>query len=321
MSRTTPTAQQRNQYGRDWGNYDDPSLLPNRPGFVSPTNTLDKLESGDTAYIKGAGRWYCESPGTPGVGDAVWYSGQVSFSYYELTRTAEADGQQVFFIEGYVAAFPGRAEVWLNGSLLTYGSDWDFQVRQRGSWPNGSTRDVSTGVWLANPTAAGDEVRIRWRVGVLAVPPPQISPAAGTTNALQPSPGVGSSTLWRYLTSTINAFWISALPPFQIELWRLSHKGGRVRGPSSVPGLTQYRRGRQFSPWYRLDLNLPQVVLPGSDFNNNREKSYFRACYYDPVTGARGPLSAELAIVNSGRKELITSLGVVHGQSEPWTTS
>lgn len=72
MATRQPFGQQRNQFGRDWGNYAGPTNLPNCSAWGG-ANTVG-LEAGDTAYVTTAtaGRYHCVSAGTPGVLDAVW---------------------------------------------------------------------------------------------------------------------------------------------------------------------------------------------------------------------------------------------------------
>ena len=72
MALRQPFGQQRNQYGRDWGNYAGPTDLPNCSAWAG-ANT-DNLEAGDTAYVvtTSPGRYHCISAGTPGALDAVW---------------------------------------------------------------------------------------------------------------------------------------------------------------------------------------------------------------------------------------------------------
>lgn len=99
MSRANPNAQQRNQYGRDWGNYSSPSVLPNCSGWVGSSTNF--LEAGDTAYVTttSAGRYHCTSAGTPGLLDAVWTrTGEIppNTVLFEMPISAAAVGSPVF---------------------------------------------------------------------------------------------------------------------------------------------------------------------------------------------------------------------------------
>jgi len=73
MSTTTPGAQTRSQFTRDWGNYASLAACPKASGTAVAINlTSGVLEVGDTAYITGTGPCHCTSAGTAGVNDAVW---------------------------------------------------------------------------------------------------------------------------------------------------------------------------------------------------------------------------------------------------------
>jgi hypothetical protein len=70
MATKQPFGQLRNQNGRDWGNYNSLADLPNASAWVGALTV--SLEEGDTAYVSGVGRVYCQSAGTPGSLNAVW---------------------------------------------------------------------------------------------------------------------------------------------------------------------------------------------------------------------------------------------------------
>lgn len=88
MATKQPFGQARNQQSRDWGNFSALTDCPNASGWAgAPTNGL---EEGDTAYVKGFGRVYCSSAGTPGSLTAVWAQtggGTTSDLIYELDPT------------------------------------------------------------------------------------------------------------------------------------------------------------------------------------------------------------------------------------------
>lgn len=328
MSLVTPNVQPRNQFPRDWGDYATPDLLPNCSGFTAPANKLVPLEAGDTAYVTNRGRWYCESAGTPGAGDAIWRSGLVTMTVQEVTRTIVVAGQQAVFLPWgqYVLAQSGWAEVTLNGAPLTFGVDWIFQTRQARStgWGYPSTADASTGVWLLVSTNAGDVVVVRWRTGRINLPPPSVSPVYVTGGALPPSPGVGLTQRWTYVGAVLpNAIVCPGLDGFQLEVWRMSRKSGRVVGVRVLPGLDEYRRGRNFVPLFRPASATSGDILiqPGADFSAPTNRSHYRVCYYDPATGARTDLSAEHVVFENRRDDRISTLGVVHQRGSVWTVS
>lgn len=62
-------------FHRNWGNFADPTLLPNASGAALPVAAF-ALEVGDQAYSISDGLTYtCTNVGTPGGADAVWSSG------------------------------------------------------------------------------------------------------------------------------------------------------------------------------------------------------------------------------------------------------
>lgn len=327
MSLRTPYSQTRNQYGRDWGNYQSPDLLPNRTGFVAPVEQLQYLEAGDTAYVDNQGRWYCEYAGSaPGAGDAIWRSSLVTMALQEVTRTITVSGQQAVFLPWgqYVLAQPGWAFVWLNGVPLTFGSDWDFQKRQARTtgWPYASTADASTGVWLNVGTNAGDTVRVQWRTGRINLPPPSMAPVYAPGGSLPPSPGVGLKQRWPYTGSPYASAFVAAnLEGFQVEVWRMTRKSGRVYGTVALPGFAEYRRGRVYVPLYRApSVTSGEVIIsPGSDFSESSRKGSYRICYYDPATGARTDLSAERLFWSRTRNDFIRTAGLAHQGKAAWT--
>lgn len=95
MALANPNVQQRNQYLRDWGNYDFLVDLPNASGWTG--GATNALERGDTAYVTGVGPVSCSSAGTPGLLNAVWVPGGGGGGITELT--------------GDVAAGPGSGSV------------------------------------------------------------------------------------------------------------------------------------------------------------------------------------------------------------------
>lgn len=112
MSTSTPSVQQRNQYGRDWGNYASLTDCPN--GTTWGGADTDSLEEGDTAYVTGTGRVYCADPGTPGNTDAVWalsvQSGGMTFPLPgEQTGTSELSLGMIYLTAGTVIGAASHA--------------------------------------------------------------------------------------------------------------------------------------------------------------------------------------------------------------------
>lgn len=73
MATRTPSAQRRNQYHRDWGNYDGLNDMPNGSSNPLDDPAFSALEIGDQAYGTGdSATAVCTATGTAGLGDAVW---------------------------------------------------------------------------------------------------------------------------------------------------------------------------------------------------------------------------------------------------------
>lgn len=74
MASKTPALQPRSAYHRNWGNYADPTLLPNASGAPLPNPEFSKLEAGDLAYVTttNPGVYYCQATGGPNNGLANW---------------------------------------------------------------------------------------------------------------------------------------------------------------------------------------------------------------------------------------------------------
>lgn len=327
MAKRTPNSQARGGFHRDWGNYATLNDLPNRPGFVAPVDQIDPLESGDGAYVDGQGRWYCDSAGTPGAGDAVWFPDAVFIQWQTIDRTLIKDQRAVFLPWGaFVLANSAfvEASVSTDGgatfTLLAFGVDYVFQTRQNANgWPAPSTADTSTGIWLLNTYQTNDIVRLRWRSGHLDIEPPTPVLVYAPAGSLEP-PGSGTKA-WRFSGGNVpNAFLIAVRPPYQIEVWRYSSHNGRQREPASISNYMQYRGGRRFWPYYRDTTAAAGeiVITPGSTFNASG-KSAFRLAYYDPQTGSRSDLSAQKLYYTRMRKDVVAG-ATVHPVPSGWVS-
>lgn len=327
MSKRSPNVQPRNGHHQDWGIYESPDLLPNRPGFTAPANLLEPLDLGDTAYVDGQGRWYCDSAGTPGLGDAVWFPSAVFMQWETIDRTIVKDQRAIFLPWGsYVLANSAFVEASISTdggvtfSPLVFGVDYVFQTRQNAnSWPAPSTADTSTGIWLLNTYQTNDIIRLRWRSGHLDIEPP--------TPVLVYAPGGSLETFgagtkpWRFNGAQVpNAFLVATRPPYQIEVWRYMEHNGRQREPASITNYMQYRGGRRFSPYYRDTTATPGeiIIIPGSTFNA-RGKSSFRLAYYDPQTGSRSDLSSQRLYYTRQRKDIVAGVAV-HPVPSGWVS-
>lgn len=242
----------------------------------------------------------------------------VTLRWEQIDRTMVAGQQGVFLPWGaYVLAAASNIEVLLDqgGGFVqqAYGADFGFQTRQRAGWPQPSTADVSTGIWMNDPAAGGETVRVRWRSGSILIEPP--SPIAFSTAA--PVPPLGNFNSFRYIGPYVpNAFKVAERFGLQVEVWRMSARGGCNRSPVSVPGFLQVRGGRRFSPFWRGPAGFGETTILPNTFTQRR-KNVFRVCYYDPATGARSALSAErVYFVN--RRDAIGTAGTMHPAGSVW---
>ena len=181
MARRTPGLQDRSQFHGYWGRFQystsvppatfagrtgdvGSSLLPNVSVALSPAE-FAKLEAGDTAAtidatvtISGAefGLWTCISPGTVGVGGAVWIRMDTSTASQQTIRDAH---RIVVGIAGATTGTPAT-DILLNLSPYVAGFSADFIDTGNG-----------TGLALAIATAAaiGNPVDVRIVSGVISL--------------------------------------------------------------------------------------------------------------------------------------------------------
>jgi hypothetical protein len=249
----------------------------------------------------------------------------VTLRWEQIDRVMVAGQQGVFLPWGaYVLATAPNIEVQIDQGagfvLQAFGADYAFQTRQQSNgWSQASTKDVSTGVWLNNPSAAGDIVRVRWRSGSILLPPP--SPIAVSTTAPVPAPG-GSNGFRYNGPYPPDAFTVAERFGFQVEAWRMSMHGGQKRVPAAVPTFVQLRGGRRLFPYWRSPAGSGETTIVPSTFVGGasaRKKFVFRVCYYDPATGARSELSAE-RVYFSWRDDKILTIGTLHPAASVWVT-
>ncbi len=261
-----------------------------------------------------------------------------TFSFEQVVRTAQALGggalQRGFLL-------PLGIHVWANpaadqnelkvdrstdGGLtwttLTYLVDWTFMVRSYGAWPvSRGTSDVSSGAFLTTGVASGTLIRLTWKTGFIHIPPPEASAVLLTGGAIDLTVGIRS-----YNGALVpNGFMSPQRAGLQIELWRWGFQTGR-RYIMPVTGYNVLHPGKRYNPYYRFavaaagtgELFVQPSTLVGLGFSAPSSKTQsFRLCYYNPLTGARSPLSDHRINWQTNRSDRIAG-GVVHPSQSVW---
>lgn len=265
---------------------------------------------------------------------------QVTMRLDDVVRTPQIDGQRSAMLPfgAFVRTDPDDMTVELSTdggiswSTLGFGADWIFTPRRAGAapasggvWPQPTTADVSSGVWLTAPLSMGDRVRLTWRTGVVQAPAPEPICVRALAGSIDPSPDM----YWRYNLGPANwpnAVVLPARAGLAIELWRLSARGPHTRlidPGGSLPGFVIQSAGRQYSPYYRFPTSLSAqnlVCQPGIlGLAENPHQQTFRFCYYDPTTGARSPLSIASTRWQSIHDDVIRGI-VIHPAGSVWVS-
>ncbi|MGL4255620.1 MAG: hypothetical protein ACRCSL_04745 [Microbacterium sp.] len=156
MAIRQPFGQTRNQNGRDWGNFNTLSALPNASAWTGSSTT--NLEQGDTAMWSGAGvqRVFCRNPGTPGSLNAVWGTGEDNLVFSAVSPvgdgTAAVVAGAVYLHVGMVLRTSSRA---LLGTLAGGTATVRLRRQSTGVLLAGASWS-STGVGLADAALAAD---------------------------------------------------------------------------------------------------------------------------------------------------------------------
>jgi len=245
----------------------------------------------------------------------------VAYSQREETvsRVAVA-GQQGFFLPfGVWSRADDILSVEVNGTPITPGFGWTAMRRQRGSWPQPSTDDVCQGVWLSAPSSGGDVVRITFRTRrLLDITPPVLGLLPSSNEKIVDTGGANLKFPAIYLGPTAqlpNQLIVRKSAGLCVEYWRWTKHNALFRGASIYP-LMQQRHGRHWSPFFRSAVATEsgdELVDPRLEGWIRYTRPYgvkFRACYYDPSTGARTELGTQ-TLKASGRDDR-TAAGVGH---------
>lgn len=259
---------------------------------------------------------------------ASWVPDGGSQRLNTVSATAVA-GQQGFFLSwgSYIRA-SDLLEVTVDGVSASYGP----MARQGGvgqlGWPQPTTADVVRGVWLTNPCVGGETVAIQFRTQVLLIDPPvpMVTFAPGGVLPTGLVPGVGNWIPNSYQNPAFvpNSFVLPQRAGLQIELWRRSRRMGRFRQALTVPGLFQIRQAHHFSPWWRSSLASVdgyEVVDPwvANIVNySSWRANQFKLAWYDPMTGARSPLSVQSIMVQQRSERVLGTPSPTHPNMSVW---
>ena len=171
--------------------------------------------------------------------------------------------------------------------------------RSLGSWMN--VQNACIGLALATlPAAAGIPLVLRWKQRIVQQPPPSIIPVrcVQVNGVWTPDYTIAKWNASKTTTAP-NAVQVTSLPGYVAEFWRLSKKIGGSRSAGSMHGA-----GMRYLPVFRGPATgtsdgwlFTRKQFDGCADTNPWRR--YRVCYYNPATGARGPLSAE-TIVSAG---------------------
>lgn len=133
MAKANPNVQQRNQYGRDWGNYPSLDVCPNAASWAGGSNPAEPLEIGDRAYIDSGntiGPCHCVSAGTPGLLDAVWEMDRPSgIERVEIDFGTTPQWQMMFTVSNFSVTPLSRIVAWESAETATgrvgVDQEWD----------------------------------------------------------------------------------------------------------------------------------------------------------------------------------------------------
>lgn len=133
MALANPNVQQRNQFGRDWGNYPSLDDCPNAVGWLGGTNPAAALEEGDRAYINAGnvtGPCHCVSAGTVGGLDAIWEMDKPSgVQRVEIDFGSTPQWQMQFIVSNPTVTPFSRIVVWEAAETATgrvgVDQEWD----------------------------------------------------------------------------------------------------------------------------------------------------------------------------------------------------
>lgn len=187
------------------------------------------------------------------------------------------------------AAGESTLEVDTGGGFTPAVYGVDYVHLQRGlTRPAAPITDIAIGfTWISGPVSPGWTFRFTWKERHILINPAPIM-------AIYLSGGVPDYSNYWHVDSapTTNGIMVPDLNNYQVELWRMSnHRGGK-----------NFRGGKRFVPYVRGATN--QFIFDMSGFAGSRRKWRFRICYYNPITGARSPLSEDVvAFNNTGRND------------------
>lgn len=188
-----------------------------------------------------------------------------------------------------------------------YGADYGHLRRYS---PPPTVADLCIGWTLSGPPGAW-LMRFRWNEWVYQSAPQVVTPVRLIGG---PGTDIDYSVIWYQPTDYVcpDAVWVPPMDGFGLEFWRRTNRTGGLRGSSLTRSGKRYVPYIRFAPGKWIVHNME--FRPGSSVRIWK----FKVCYYDPVTGARSPLSNATITANQGSPEMLRTVGVSRGPGSVW---
>lgn len=209
-----------------------------------------------------------------------------------------------WFVEGS----PTTLEINKGSGWIEQSYSVDYSHLQRYT-PPPTVADLCLGWELTSPPPAGWLMRFGWeerRMG-LAVETviPILVDASGEPDY---------SVLWYQPISGVapNAVQVPEIPGLGVEFWRQTSRTGGLRGD------VLRRSGKRWVPYYRHTVGDFVARYEEFAWGGTQKMRQYRVRYYDPITGARGPLSADIFAVGGMFENRVRTDGVIHAPYAVW---
>lgn len=209
-----------------------------------------------------------------------------------------------WFMEGSATILEiDRGSGWVEQA---YGADYSHLQRYT---PPPTVADLCVGWELAGVPPAGWTMRFRWEERRMGFPVETVAPVRV---------GVGGevdySVVWYQWDASRmpNAVQVPGFPGFCLEFWRQTSRTGGLRGSSLQ------RSGKRWVPYYRHPAGGSLVRMGEFAAGGTQKIREYRVRYYDPSTGARGPLSADIIAVGGNRENRVRTVGTIHAANAVW---
>lgn len=189
-----------------------------------------------------------------------------------------------------------------------YGADYSHLGRYTAP---ATVADTCIGWELAGPPPAGWRMRFRWNEWVYKTSSSVLIPVRLAAPG-DSEPDYSVKWFQAIPGSEPNAIQVPAVPGFCAEFWRKTSRTGGLRG------IELRRSGKRYVPYWRGTAD--QFVVHRSVFSSctTTRRQFYRVCYYDPITGARSPLSSQIAVASGFREDRLRTFGTAHVGDAVW---